>query len=74
VAAKIAEKHNVTEAEVKEAFELTRLLQSGWDFDSERGWRLLAVGRTYEGRVLNGVLYPADELDGTWWLGTAFPS
>jgi hypothetical protein len=32
------------------------------------------VGRTYEGRVLNGTLYPADESDGVWWLGTAFPA
>lgn len=48
-------------------------LQARWDFDSDRGWRLLVVSRTYEGRVLNGVLYPARDGDGVWWLGTAFP-
>jgi len=72
VAAKIAEKHNLTELEVKEAFELTWLERAGWDLHEERGWRLLVVGRTYTRRVLNGVLYPSVE-DGVWWLGTAFP-
>jgi hypothetical protein len=62
------------ETEVKEAFEVTRLLRSGWDYHPERGWRLLVVGRTYVGRTLNGTLYPADEGDGVWWLGTAFPA
>jgi hypothetical protein len=53
---------------------MTRLLQAGWDHHPERGWRLLAVGTTYAGRVLNAVLYPAQEGDGVWWLGTAFPA
>lgn len=62
----------VTEAEVREAFVLTRLVSSGWEFDPDRGgWRLLVTGTTYNGRLLKGVLYPVDEQDGMWRLGTA---
>lgn len=41
------------------------------DDDPERGRRLIVTGITYDGRLLSGVLYPADETDGTWWLATA---
>lgn len=69
---KLAAKHPpVTEAEVKEALVLTRLVRAGWEDHPEHGLRLLATGTTYAGRRLNAVLYPADEGDGTWWLGTA---
>ena len=71
VAAKLAEKHNVTEQDVRDALVLTRLERAGWDHDHDKGWRLLVTGTTFEGRRLNAVLYPADEHDGTWWLGTA---
>lgn len=70
VARKIRENHQVTPEEVREAVVMTRLDRSGWDFDDERGWRLLASGTTYWGRELNAVLYPADD-DGRWRLGTA---
>lgn len=72
VRAKLAAKHPpVTEAEVREALILTRLVRAGWDDHPERGRRLLVIGTTYAGRTLKAVLYPADEQDGTWWLGTA---
>jgi hypothetical protein len=72
VKAKLAAKYPpVTEGEVREALVLTRLLRAGWDVHPERGRRLLVTGTTYSGRTLNAVLYPADEEDGTWWLGTA---
>jgi hypothetical protein len=71
VAAKLASKHNVTEQDVREALVLTRLERAGWDYDYQKGWRLLATGTTADKRRLNAVLYPADERDGTWWLGTA---
>jgi hypothetical protein len=58
-------------AEVREAFELTRLVRAGWEDHPDRGWRLLATGTTYDGRRLNAVLYPAEAGDGIWWLGTA---
>ena len=70
--AKVAEKHNVTEPEVREAFILTSLVRAGWDLDPERGWRLLGTGTTYQGRRLNAVPYPVDADDGIWRLGTAF--
>jgi len=72
VLAKLAHKRPpVTAAEVQEALVLTRLVRSGWDYHAQRGSRLLVTGTTYDGRRLNAVLYPADEDDGTWWLGTA---
>lgn len=70
--AKLASKNPaVTGEEVREAFVLTRLERDYWEYDPDRGgWRLLVTGTTYNGRRLNGVLYPT-ALDGTWWLGTA---
>jgi hypothetical protein len=71
VRAKLATKHQVTEQDVSEALVLTPLERAGWEHHRERGWRLLVTGKTADGRRLNAVLYPADEPDGTWWLGTA---
>lgn len=42
--------------------------------DSERGWRLFVTGTTYQGRELFVVLFPVDEGDGLWRLGTAMPA
>lgn len=61
----------MTERDIREAFVLARLKRAGWEHDPLRGWRVLATGTTYDGRRLNAVLYPANEQDGTWWLGTA---
>ncbi len=72
VLAKLADKHQVAGFEVREAFVLTPLERAGWEFDDERGgWRLLATGTTYADRKLDAVLYPIDEEEGIWWLGTA---
>ena len=68
---KIHKKHGVKLDEVREAVILCEVEDSSWDDDPERGWRLLVTGRTYRGRRLFVVLYPADERDGTWRLGTA---
>lgn len=57
--------------EVIEAVQLTDVDDSWWDSDNDRGERLMVVGRTYAGRTLYVVLYPVDEDDGTWTLGTA---
>lgn len=48
-------------------------MSSVWDWDSDpaRGWRLIVFGATYAERKLLVVLYPVDEIDGTWRLGTA---
>ena len=74
VQAKIATKHNVTVDEVNEAVVLCSVIRSGWDHHPDRGWRLLVKGTTHTGRTLNVVLYPLDELEGIWNLGTAMPA
>lgn len=72
MAAKLASKRSMTEQHVREALVLTQLQREGWDYGGEeRGWRLLVTGTTADKRRLNAVLYPADEQDGVWWLGTA---
>ncbi len=76
VATKIGLKHGVAVHEVREAFILTSLERAVWDFDVDRGWRVLATGSTAgsPSRRLNAVLYPVDEDDGIWRLGTAMPA
>lgn len=72
IAAKLAAKHPpVTVTEVREALVFTRLVRAWWHEHPERGRRLLVIGTTYGGRRLQAVLYPLDEEDGTWFLGTA---
>jgi hypothetical protein len=63
----------ITEWEVDEAVILTPVTNSWWDYDPDpaRGWRLMVVGTTAANRRLLVVLYPLDETDGTWSLGTA---
>lgn len=70
---KINQKHGVTLAEVREAVILTEVESSVWDWDDDpaRGWRLLVTATTYVGRRLLVVLYPVDEAEGIWRLGTA---
>lgn len=69
---KINTKHEVTLQEVREAAVLTEV-DARWEEDPDRGGRLLVVGTSYSGRVLNIVLYPVDVEDGTWELATAMP-
>jgi hypothetical protein len=70
---KIHCKHSVTLDEVREAVILTDVESSVWDWhaDPARGWRLLVTAKTYVGRRLLVVLYPVDEAEGMWRLGTA---
>ncbi|MGH9291931.1 MAG: hypothetical protein ACRDZ6_04015 [Acidimicrobiales bacterium] len=75
VRAKIIAKHNVTEAEVREAFVLNDRVQARWDFSEEHDcWRILAVSLASrrKGDTLKVALYPVDEMRGLWRLGTAF--
>lgn len=67
----IAAEHQVSLAEVREAVVLTPVENSTWDYHPERGWRLYVTGTTYPGRRLFVVLFPVDEADGVWRLGTA---
>jgi hypothetical protein len=71
VAAKTREKHGVEPYEVREADVL--VVRARRHHDPERGWRLLVIGSTYAGRMLNVVLYPVVIADGTWRPGTAMP-
>ncbi|HEV7828160.1 MAG TPA: hypothetical protein VGP04_04770 [Pseudonocardiaceae bacterium] len=70
---KIHRKHDVTLDEIREAVILTDVESSVWDWHSDpaRGWRLLVTAKTYVGRRLLVVLYPVDEAEGMWRLGTA---
>jgi uncharacterized DUF497 family protein len=71
---KINSKHGVSLHEVYEAVMYpARLTRATWVYDVERGSRLAAEGVTLSGRVVRVVLYPVDEQDGTWRLGTAVP-
>lgn len=69
----IHRKHDVTLDEVREAGILTDVESSvwGWHPDPARGWRLLVTAKTYVGRRLLVFLYPVDEAEGMWRLGTA---
>lgn len=71
---KIMTKHNISEHEIREAFQVpARLLSARWDWSEEQlCWRLLVVGVTYTHRTIKGVLYPTIIDDEIWWLGTAF--
>lgn len=72
VLSKIAHTHDgITAEEVDEAGVLTPVEQSWWEHDENRGWRLFVVGTTARARRLLLVLYPVDESDGVWNLGTA---
>lgn len=73
---KINSKHGVTLLEVREAVQWPSRPLRVTRLDGEtdpRGPRLALRGITAAGRVLNIVLYPVDEKDGTWRLGTAVP-
>jgi hypothetical protein len=72
VAAKIREKHNITEEEVRESSVLTRVISSGWKED-RRGRRVVLTGTTYAGRRLNVALSPINPGEGIWRLITTHP-
>gem|GEM_PF-5387623 len=70
---KLHEKHGVTEQEIREAVILCDVRRSSWVFgpDPARQWRLYVVGDTYRDRCLFIVLYPVDQDEGIWRVGTA---
>lgn len=67
-----ADHGHLTFDEVREAVELCPVDDSWWDDHAARGWRLIVLGTTGAGKKLTVVLYPVDEGDGTWNLGTAY--
>lgn len=68
--AKLAQKHNVTPDDVRDA--CAAPIRASWDTDPQHGRRLLLTGRTREGKLLRVVLQPVDPADGSWRLRTAF--
>jgi len=74
IEAKINEKHQVTAQEVREALILRRDVRAGWEDHPDYGVRLIAFGRTYQGRPILAVLLPLnwnDPGEGSWILKTA---
>ncbi len=70
---KLRSKHDVSFTEVREAVLLDAFDSHRWNLDPKRGPRVYLWGTTADGRGLKVVLYPVDEEDGTWALGTAWP-
>lgn len=66
---KLIHKHHITLEEVEHAVVRVRGLQGSWDYDDERGWRLL-LWVTIRGRRTLVVLYETDEPN-VWNLGSA---
>ena len=76
VAEKIGSKHGLSEQDVRDAVQWpAQVVEAVWlePPDDLRGPRVVAKGLTSTGRVIKVVLYPVDESDGTWRLGTAHP-
>jgi hypothetical protein len=74
---KINSKHGITLDEVREAFmyparpeRVSRLTSTHED---PRAPRIAVQGSTLRGRRIQAVLYPVDEGNGIWRLGTAVP-
>ena len=76
VAERISSKHGISLQDVRDAVQWParplRAARLGEEID-RRGPRLAAEGLTASGRILKVVLYPVDEAEGTWRLGTAVP-
>ena len=68
---KIKTKHNVTPHEVREAFVLRPEVRAAWENNQAHGRRVIAFGKTYQGRPIIAALYPIDVRDGIWMLMTA---
>ncbi len=67
----LASERQITFQEIREAAELTPVEWSGWDEDDEWGERLYVVGTTYADRRLWICLFPVNEPDGVYRIGTA---
>lgn len=68
---KINKKHQLTVADVREAFQWPARAQGFWEDHERHGLRYVIKGTNSAGRVILGALQPVDETDGTWALRTA---
>jgi hypothetical protein len=68
---KIHTKHQLTEGDVRDAFQWPAEARGFWEDHPEHGLRYLVKGKNYAGRVILGWLEPVDIADGTWVLRSA---
>lgn len=68
---KINQKHNVTLAEVREAYIMRNDTDLEWEDHPTHGRRVVGFGTTYAGRLLFAALYPIDPTGGVWALASA---
>lgn len=72
---KLNRKHNVTEAEVKEALQWPARIRGGWEEDPEHGKRWVTIATVASGREMLAALLPspawADEQAETWVVKSA---
>lgn len=63
------QRNGLTGAEVRAAFQWPAIVDAVWHDHPEHGKRLIAKARTERG-LLQAILLPVDETDGTWVLKT----
>lgn len=71
VETKINAKHHVTFDQVKEAVLCGAASEARWAEDPDGKPKLVARGRSGDGRNLMVILFPVDVTDGIWRLATA---
>jgi hypothetical protein len=72
VAVKIWEEHGITVRQVRSAVVRVADLDGAWDYDPDRGLRIILQVEIEDETALI-VLYPADDLGlGVWRLGSAY--
>jgi hypothetical protein len=75
VVTKINSKHGVTEQDVRDVAQWPAIpMKTFWIGldDDRRGPRVVVIGQSGDGRLIQVVLYPVgDPAEGTWRLGTA---
>ena len=72
VEAKIRLKHNLTGADVRDAFIYRSDIEAAWLFTPNYGQRLMVKGKIYDGRTILAYLYEVNFEFGIWKLGTAW--
>lgn len=71
-AEKLADKHGLSADDVRLHVQEVGELRGAWDYHPERGTRLL-LKVPMDGQMILVVLYPRDDSDEAWNLGSAYP-
>lgn len=69
---KLADKHGISADDVRSHVQRVGNLRGAWDYHPQRGLRLLLKVPMEEQMILV-VLYPRDDSDEAWNLGSAYP-